>query len=256
MHAVCVYVHVKPENRGVHCGHFENARLTLVELGNLRFDVIQQADDLNRFVLLEVSRDAADAGPQGDRPLRPMRRGCALMAERVAGRTRPCSGDGRGLAQRRLSHALRGTSPGHDESRSAMKPETVGRAMEVLLVEDDLEDAGLAFEALRRGEVPCRISLVRDGEEALEFLRRVGRFARVPRPDIILLDIQLPKLDGREVLAQVKADESLKTIPVVMTVSRTHEDILKSENLHAESHLTKPPDLQQFLAVVKSPPAT
>ncbi len=134
-----------------------------------------------------------------------------------------------------------------------MKTETVGRAMEVLLVEDDLEDAGLAFEALRQGEVPCRISLVRDGEEALEFLRRVGRFARVPRPDIILLDIQLPKLDGREVLAQVKADESLKTIPiVVMTVSRTHEEILKSENLHVESYLTKPFDLQQFLAVVKS----
>lgn len=134
-----------------------------------------------------------------------------------------------------------------------MTHETVGRPLEVLLVEDDLEDAGLTFEALKQGEVPCRISLVRDGEEALEFLRKSGKYARVPRPDIILLDIQMPKLDGRGVLAVVKNDDDLKTIPVVvMTVSTTHKQILEEENLRVESYLTKPFDLQQFLSVVKS----
>ncbi len=134
-----------------------------------------------------------------------------------------------------------------------MNSETVGRPLEVLLVEDDLEDAGLAFEALKQGEVPCRISLVRDGEEALEFLRKSGKYARAPRPDIILLDIQMPKLDGRGVLAVVKNDDDLKAIPVfVMTVSATHKQILEEENLHVQSYLTKPFDLQQFLSVVKS----
>jgi len=125
--------------------------------------------------------------------------------------------------------------------------------MEVLLVEDDLEDAGLTFEALKQGEVPCRISLVRDGEEALEFLQRVGRYARAPRPDVILLDIQMPKLDGRGVLAVVKKDDGLKSIPVVvMTVSAAHKQILEEENLRVEDYLIKPFDLQQFLSVVKS----
>jgi chemotaxis family two-component system response regulator Rcp1 len=134
-----------------------------------------------------------------------------------------------------------------------MNQETVGRPLEVLLVEDDLEDAGLAFEALKQGEVPCRISLVRDGEEALEFLHKSGKYARVPRPDIILLDIQMPKLDGRGVLAVVKKDDELKSIPVVvMTVSAAHKQILEEENLRVESYLTKPFDLQQFLSVVKS----
>lgn len=134
-----------------------------------------------------------------------------------------------------------------------MPHETVGRPLEVLLVEDDLEDAGLTFEALKQGEVPCRISLVRDGEEALEFLRKAGKYAQAPRPDIILLDIQLPKLDGRGLLAIAKKDDDLKTIPVVvMTVSATHKQILEEEHLHVESYLTKPFDLQQFLSVVKS----
>jgi len=134
-----------------------------------------------------------------------------------------------------------------------MSPETVGRPLEVLLVEDDLEDAGLTFEALKQGEVPCRISLVRDGEEALEFLNKSGRYARVPRPDIILLDIQMPKLDGRGVLGVIKKDDDLKAIPVVvMTVSAAHKEILEEEGLRVESYLTKPFDLQQFLSVVKS----
>lgn len=134
-----------------------------------------------------------------------------------------------------------------------MSNDTVGRPLEVLLVEDDLEDAGLTFEALKQGEVPCRISLVRDGEEALEFLRKSGKYARAPRPDIILLDIQLPKLDGRGVLAVIKKDDDLGSIPVVvMTVSAAHKQILEEENLRVESYLTKPFDLQQFLSVVKS----
>ena len=134
-----------------------------------------------------------------------------------------------------------------------MMREAVGRPMEILLVEDDLEDAGLTIEALRNGEVPCRISLVRDGEEAMEFLRRDGKFRRAPQPDLILLDLNLPKKSGREVLTEVKADECLARVPVVvLTSSRTHQQILQAENLHVESYLTKPVDLLQFDDVVKS----
>ena len=94
---------------------------------------------------------------------------------------------------------------------------------------------------------------MRDGEEALEFLNKSGKYARVPRPDVILLDIQMPKLDGRGVLEVIKKDDDLKSIPVVvMTVSATHKQILEEENLRVESYLTKPFDLQQFLSVVKS----
>jgi two-component system, chemotaxis family, response regulator Rcp1 len=130
---------------------------------------------------------------------------------------------------------------------------TVGRPMEILMVEDDLEDAGLTIEALRSGEVPCRISLVCDGEEALDFLFQQGKFRRAPRPDLILLDLQLPKVDGREVLTKVRADEKLERIPVVvLTSSLTHLKILQSENLRVESYLNKPIDLPEFRRVVKS----
>jgi two-component system, chemotaxis family, response regulator Rcp1 len=129
----------------------------------------------------------------------------------------------------------------------------VGRPMEILLVEDDLEDAGLTIEALRKGEVPCRINLVRDGEEALEFLFQKGRFRRAPCPDLILLDLQLPKIEGREILVKIKADEKLQRIPVVvLTASLTHMGILQKETLHVESYLTKPIDLAEFYRVVKS----
>jgi len=131
--------------------------------------------------------------------------------------------------------------------------ETVGRPMEVLLVEDDLEDAGLTIDALRQGEVPCRISLVRDGEEAMEFLLRDAKYRRAPQPDLILLDLNLPKKSGREVLAEVRGNERLAHVPVVvLTSSRTHRQILEAENLHVESYMTKPVDLEQFEAVVKS----
>jgi CheY-like chemotaxis protein len=125
--------------------------------------------------------------------------------------------------------------------------------MEVLLIEDDLEDAGMTIDALNQGEVRCRISLVRDGEEAVEFAFRRGKFRRAPLPDVILLDLGLPKLNGREVLAQLKADETLSRIPVVvLTSSRTHREILEQENLHVESYMTKPIDFDQFRSVVKS----
>lgn len=134
-----------------------------------------------------------------------------------------------------------------------MSSDTIGRPMEILLVEDDLEDAGLTMEALNKEQIQCRVSLVRDGEEAMEFVRRQGRYARAPRPDIVLLDMNLPKLNGREVLALLKKDDSLARIPVaVLTASHEHQEILESENLHVESFLTKPVDLKAFIAVVRS----
>jgi two-component system response regulator len=129
----------------------------------------------------------------------------------------------------------------------------IGRPMEILLVEDDLEDAGLTIEVLKQGEVPCRVSLVRDGEEAMEFIRRAGRFARAPLPDVILLDLGLPKKGGREVLAEIRADKELRRIPiVVLTSSQAHWEMLKHENLFVESYLVKPVDRGQFNGVVKS----
>lgn len=134
-----------------------------------------------------------------------------------------------------------------------MTRETVGRPMEILLVEDDLEDAGMTIEALRQGDVPCRVSLVRDGDEAMEFLQRREKYRRAPRPDLLLLDLNLPKKSGREVLADMKADTQLNSVPVVvLTSSRTHQEILQAENLHVEDYLTKPVDLRQFIEVVKS----
>jgi two-component system, chemotaxis family, response regulator Rcp1 len=129
----------------------------------------------------------------------------------------------------------------------------VGRPMEILLVEDDLEDAGLTIETLKEGPVPCRVSLVRDGVEAMAFLRHEGYFARTPRPDMVLLDLQLPKKDGREVLADIRSDVGLRRLPVVvLTASQAHWEILKEEHLFVESYLNKPVDPDQFHRVVKS----
>ena len=134
-----------------------------------------------------------------------------------------------------------------------MSSDAVGRPMEILLVEDDLEDAGLTIESLREGDVPCRVSLVRDGDEAMEFIRRLGKYARAPRPDLILLDLHLPKKGGRDVLAEVRGDEQFCRIPVVvLTASQVHREILEEENLHVEDYLVKPVDVQQFISVVKS----
>ncbi len=134
-----------------------------------------------------------------------------------------------------------------------MTSEAIGRPMEILLVEDDLEDAGLTIEALRAGEVPCRVSLVRDGEEAMEFVLRQGRYGSAPRPDLILLDLKLPKKDGREVLAEIRADKELQRVPVVvLTATASHRETLQREKLHVEAYLVKPVDLEEFNRVVKS----
>ena len=124
--------------------------------------------------------------------------------------------------------------------------------MEILLVEDSLSDARLTIETLKEGPVHHRLTLVRDGQEALDFLYQESAFAHAPRPDLILLDLHLPKKDGREVLDAIKHDEVLRRIPVVvLTVSKENEEQLRSEHLQVESYLTKPVDVAQFLDVVK-----
>ena len=121
--------------------------------------------------------------------------------------------------------------------------------IEILLVEDNPADVRLTQEALREGKVKNHLSVARDGEEALAFLRREGE----PRPDLILLDLNLPRRDGREVLKEIKSDPKLQMIPVVvLTTSAADADIIKSYQLHANCYITKPVDLEQFITVVRS----
>jgi chemotaxis family two-component system response regulator Rcp1 len=125
--------------------------------------------------------------------------------------------------------------------------------VEILLVEDNPGDVRLTQEALKEGKVYNTLHWAKDGVEALEFLKRQGKHAKAPRPDIILLDLNLPKKDGREVLAQIKKDSELKQIPVVvLTTSEAEEDVLKSYELHANCYVTKPVDLEKFIHVVQS----
>jgi chemotaxis family two-component system response regulator Rcp1 len=127
------------------------------------------------------------------------------------------------------------------------------KPVEVLLVEDNPGDVRLTMEAMKEAKMVNNLSVASDGVEALAFLRREGKFENAARPDIILLDLNLPKKDGREVLAEVKRDESLQQIPVVvLTTSQAEEDILRTYHLHANCYVTKPVDLDQFLRVVKS----
>ena len=129
----------------------------------------------------------------------------------------------------------------------------VGRAMEILLIEDDLADARAALQVLDRGHVRCRVSLVRDGEEALAFIYRQGIFARAPRPDLILLDMQLPKKSGCEVLAEFRADEKLNKIPVVvMSTASTCRTLLDGDCYSALEFMPKPLDAERFVGMVKS----
>lgn len=128
-----------------------------------------------------------------------------------------------------------------------------GKAIEILLVEDNPGDARLTMEALREAKVHNRLSWVTDGDQALAFLRRQGPHAQAPRPDLILLDLNLPRKDGREVLASIKADPGLRCIPVVvLTTSQAEEDILRAYHLNANCYVTKPVDLEQFLKVVQA----
>lgn len=127
------------------------------------------------------------------------------------------------------------------------------RLVEILLVEDNPGDARLAMEALKDAKVKNNLHWVKDGVEAIAFLKREGEYADAPHPDVILLDLNLPRKDGREVLAEIKQDEDLRRIPVViLTVSNAEEDIIKTYNLHANCYIRKPVDLDQFIEVVKS----
>jgi chemotaxis family two-component system response regulator Rcp1 len=132
-----------------------------------------------------------------------------------------------------------------------MNIQVQARPVEILLVEDSPGDVRLTQEALKENKVANRLSVTGDGEEALRFLRREGRFAEAPRPDLILLDLNLPRKDGRETLAEIKRNPSLKRIPVViLTTSQAEEDIVRTYNLHANCYITKPVDLDQFIKVV------
>jgi CheY-like chemotaxis protein len=127
------------------------------------------------------------------------------------------------------------------------------REIEILLVEDNPGDARLTTEALKEARVRNKLTHIADGIEALAMLRQQGKYAGVQRPDLILLDLNLPRKDGREVLAEIKADDRLKRIPVViLTTSQAEEDILKAYNLNANCYVSKPVDLDQFIKVVRT----
>jgi CheY-like chemotaxis protein len=129
----------------------------------------------------------------------------------------------------------------------------LGEPVEILLVEDSPADVRLTKESLKEDKLHNNLSVVMDGVEAMGFLRRTGKYQEAPRPDLILLDLNLPKKDGREVLEEIKKDENLKRIPVVvLTTSSEDRDVLKSYNTHANCYITKPVDLEQFMTVVKS----
>lgn len=128
----------------------------------------------------------------------------------------------------------------------------IGRPMEILLVEDNRQDARLAIEALRDGGIKHRLTLIPNGHEAMMFLHREQRFARAPRPDLILLDLNLPGRDGRDVLLEVKRDYLLKEIPlVILTSSPYEEDQLRGELLHVDGYMTKPLDTRKFIELVR-----
>jgi CheY-like chemotaxis protein len=128
-----------------------------------------------------------------------------------------------------------------------------GKPVEILLVEDNPGDVRLTIEGLKEGKVNNNLYVVEDGAEAMAFLRREDKYSKAVRPDLILLDLNLPKMDGREVLAAIKADKNLRTIPVViLTTSEAEQDILKAYTLHANCYITKPVDLEQFISVVTS----
>jgi len=134
-----------------------------------------------------------------------------------------------------------------------MNTNAVGRPIEILLVEDNPGDVRLAVEALKDAKVNNRLHVVEDGVEAMAFLHREDRYSEVPRPDVVLLDLNLPRKDGREVLADIKDDPVLRRIPVViLTVSKAEEDVLRTYDLHANCYITKPIDLGQFIKVVKA----
>ncbi len=127
------------------------------------------------------------------------------------------------------------------------------KEIEILLVEDNAGDVRLTIEALKEAKVSNKLSVTRDGVEAMEFLQQKGEYKNAARPDLILLDLNLPRKDGRELLAEIKSNPGLRHIPVVvLTTSRSEEDILRAYDLHANCYITKPVDFRQFMSVVKS----
>ncbi|MBM4463804.1 MAG: response regulator [Chloroflexi bacterium] len=127
------------------------------------------------------------------------------------------------------------------------------KTIDILLVEDNPGDVRLMLEALKESKIRNNIFVVEDGVEAMDFLLRKGKYVNSPRPDLILLDLNLPRKSGREVLAEIKSDASLRRIPVVVvTVSRDEEDILKAYDLYANCYITKPIDFNQFIKITKS----
>jgi CheY-like chemotaxis protein len=128
-----------------------------------------------------------------------------------------------------------------------------GKMIEILLVEDSPGDVGLTIEALKEAKINNNLSVVEDGEKAMEFLHRRGEYVSAPKPDLILLDLNLPRKNGREVLQEVKADPLLRRIPIViLTTSRSDEDIIRAYDLHANCYISKPVDFEKFMEVVKS----
>nr|WP_297424389.1 response regulator [uncultured Actinotalea sp.] len=124
--------------------------------------------------------------------------------------------------------------------------------IDVLLVEDDPGDVLMTREAFEENKVANRLAVVSDGAEAMQYLRREGEFADAPTPDLVLLDLNLPRMDGREVLAAMKSDDTLRSIPVVvLTTSEAEEDVLRSYSLHANAYVTKPVDFSRFIEVVR-----
>jgi two-component system, chemotaxis family, response regulator Rcp1 len=127
------------------------------------------------------------------------------------------------------------------------------RPIEILLIEDSPSDAALTYEALEAGKIVNKLVRVEDGVEAMEYLRRQGKYSQASRPDLILLDLNMPRMDGREVLRELKTDPEFKIIPiVVLTTSRAEQDVLRSYELNANCYITKPVDFKQFIDVVKS----
>ena len=134
-----------------------------------------------------------------------------------------------------------------------MNAKSFGKPIEILLAEDNPGDVRLTLEAFKEGKVRNNLHIVEDGVEAMAFLHRAGKYTKVPLTDLILLDLNMPKKDGRQVLAEIKEDPNLKCIPVViLTTSKDEEDIIRTYNFHANCYITKPVDLDQFIGVVKS----
>jgi CheY-like chemotaxis protein len=134
-----------------------------------------------------------------------------------------------------------------------LNTEQIGKTVEILLIEDNPGDVRLTREVLKEGKIWNNLNVVEDGVQALNFLHREGKYVHAPHPDLILLDLNLPKKDGREVLAAIKLDATLKRIPViVLTTSQAEEDILNAYDLYANCYITKPIDLDQFTTVIRS----